>query len=155
MGMKSLPDPASKTGLGTAGAQEEIVVSIRSDLDIVAARQRGRTLAESLGFGPSDSTLVATAISELARNILVYAQCGEVRLALVENSGKRGLMIIAADQGPGIPDLRLALQDGFSTSRSLGLGLPGVRRLMDEFEIQSSVGRGTRVVVKKWLANSR
>lgn len=125
-------------------------MAINSDQDIVAARQRGRALAVELGFSAVDSTLVATAISELARNIVSYAGTGEITLRTIQNSTRQGILIVAADEGPGIHDLRQALRDGFSTSGSLGLGLPGVRRLMDEFEIASQPGRGTRVEVKKW-----
>jgi serine/threonine-protein kinase RsbT len=125
-------------------------VAINSDQDIVAARQRGRALAVELGFSAVDSTLIATAISELARNIVSYAGTGEIALKTIQNSTRQGILIVAADEGPGIHDLRQALRDGFSTSGSLGLGLPGVRRLMDEFEITSQPGRGTRVEVKKW-----
>ena len=127
-----------------------IRVAINSDQDIVAARQRGRALAVELGFSAVDSTLIATAISELARNIVSYAGTGEITLKTIQNSTRQGILIVAADEGPGIHDLRQALRDGFSTSGSLGLGLPGVRRLMDEFEIASQPGRGTRVEVKKW-----
>jgi len=127
-----------------------IRVAINSDQDIVAARQRGRALAGELGFSAVDSTLIATAISELARNIVSYAGTGEITLKTIQNSTRQGILIVAADEGPGIHDLRQALRDGFSTSGSLGLGLPGVRRLMDEFEIASQPGRGTRVEVKKW-----
>jgi serine/threonine-protein kinase RsbT len=127
-----------------------IRVAINSDQDIVAARQRGRALAAELGFSAVDSTLIATAISELARNIVSYAGTGEITLKTIQNSTRQGILIVAADDGPGIHDLRQALRDGFSTSGSLGLGLPGVRRLMDEFEIASQPGRGTRVEVKKW-----
>lgn len=125
-------------------------MAINSDQDIVAARQRGRALAVELGFSAVDSTLIATAISELARNIVSYAGTGEITLKTIQNSTRQGILIVAADEGPGIHDLRQALRDGFSTSGSLGLGLPGVRRLMDEFEIASQPGRGTRVEVKKW-----
>jgi serine/threonine-protein kinase RsbT len=103
-----------------------------------------------MGFSPGDATLVATAISELARNIILYAKRGHITLQALANSGSRGIAIVARDEGPGIPDVRRALEDGYSTSRSLGLGLPGVRRLMDEFEIESEVNRGTRVTVRKW-----
>lgn len=127
-----------------------IRVAINSDQDIVAARQRGRALAAELGFSAVDSTLIATAISELARNIVSYAGTGEITLKAVQNSTQEGILIVAADEGPGIHDVRQALRDGFSTSGSLGLGLPGVRRLMDEFEITSQPGQGTRVEVKKW-----
>jgi serine/threonine-protein kinase RsbT len=123
---------------------------INSDQDIVLARQKGRALAAELGFSSGDATLIATAISELARNIVSYARKGEIVLRMVNNVERRGLSIIASDKGPGIPDIRQALRDGFSTSGSLGMGLPGVRRLMDEFEITSQPGRGTIVAVKKW-----
>lgn len=128
----------------------EARVPIRSDTDIVAARQEGRALSLLLGFSPTEATLVATAISELARNIVLYAKRGEVLLGFVEQRGRRGLVVVARDEGPGIPDVPRALMDGHSTSGGLGLGLPGVRRLMDEFEIVSEVGKGTTVTVKKW-----
>jgi serine/threonine-protein kinase RsbT len=125
-------------------------VAINSDQDIVTARQKGRALAIELGFSSGDATLVATSISELARNIVSYARKGEIQLNTVQGSGRQGILIIASDDGPGIPDIRQAMRDGFSTSGSLGLGLPGVRRLMDEFEIASEPGQGTIVKVKKW-----
>ncbi|HEV2617171.1 MAG TPA: anti-sigma regulatory factor [Candidatus Acidoferrales bacterium] len=128
----------------------EAAVQIRGDTDIVGARQKGRMLAATLGFSSSELTLIATAISELARNIVQYAKQGEIILRLLERGGQRGIMVRAKDQGPGIPDIRKALQDGFSTSRSLGLGLAGVRRLMDEFEIESRIGFGTTVTARKW-----
>jgi serine/threonine-protein kinase RsbT len=128
----------------------EIRVAINSEQDIVLARQKGRAMATELGFSSGDSTLVATAISELARNIVSYARKGEITLKGVQGSSRVGIMVVASDEGPGIPDIRQALRDGFSTSGSLGLGLPGVRRLMDEFEITSQPGRGTTVAVKKW-----
>jgi serine/threonine-protein kinase RsbT len=128
----------------------DIQVAINSDQDIILARQKGRALAAELGFAASDATLIATAISELARNIVSYAHRGEIALKIVNGADRRGLSIVASDRGPGIPDIRQALRDGFSTSGSLGMGLPGVRRLMDEFEITSQPGRGTTVVVKKW-----
>ena len=128
----------------------EIKVSITSDQDIVQARQKGRALAMEMGFGSGDATLIATAISELARNIVSYARRGQISLKVVDGGGRYGLSIIASDEGPGIPDIRQALRDGFSTSGSLGIGLPGVRRLMDEFEITSQPGQGTTVAVKKW-----
>ena len=128
----------------------EICVSIASDQDVVAARQQGRALAANLGFSPGDSTLIATAISELARNIVSYAKRGEIVLGSIHNSDRRGVMVVARDEGPGIPCIDQALRDGYSTSGSLGLGLPGVRRLMDEFEIASEVGRGTTVTIRKW-----
>lgn len=129
---------------------EEVQVAINSDQDIVSARQKGRQMATELGFSSGDATLIATAISELARNIVSYASKGQITLKMVNGLSRQGISVIATDDGPGIPDIRQALRDGFSTSGSLGLGLPGVRRLMDEFEIASQPGRGTRVAVKKW-----
>lgn len=129
---------------------DEVRIRVAADVDIVTARQRGRALAADAGFSPGNATLIATAISELARNILLYAGAGEILLAQLEAAGRRGIRVVARDSGPGIPDLQQALQDGYSTSRRLGLGLPGVRRLMDEFEIDTRVGLGTTVVVKKW-----
>jgi serine/threonine-protein kinase RsbT len=128
----------------------EIRVAINSDQDIVLARQKGRAMAAELGFSSGDATLIATAISELARNIVSYAGRGEITLKNVQGSSRVGILVIAEDDGPGIPDIRQALRDGFSTSGSLGLGLPGVRRLMDEFDIASQPGQGTTVTVKKW-----
>lgn len=129
---------------------ETIRVPINSDKDIVAARQSGRTLALSLGFSETDSTLIATAISELARNIVTYAKKGEVRIRAERDTNRRGISVIAQDNGVGISNITLALQDGFSTSGSLGLGLPGVKRLVDEFDIASQVGHGTVVAIRKW-----
>jgi serine/threonine-protein kinase RsbT len=129
---------------------EEVQVAINSDQDIVSARQKGRQMATELGFSTGDATLIATAISELARNIVAYARRGQITLRMLNGLNRRGISVMASDDGPGIPDIHQALRDGFSTSGSLGLGLPGVRRLMDEFEIASQPGRGTRVAVKKW-----
>ncbi len=129
---------------------QETTVPVNADIDIVTARQKGRELARDLGFTSTDLALIATAISELARNIILYANSGEIVLSVVENGTRRGLKVIARDDGPGIPDIERALEEGFSTSRSLGLGLSGVRRLMDEFDIVSEVGNGTTVTVKKW-----
>lgn len=128
----------------------EIEVAINADQDIVLARQKGRALASELGFAAGDATLIATAISELARNIVSYARQGQIVLRVLNTGSRKGLLIVASDRGPGIPDVRQALRDGFSTSGSLGMGLPGVRRLMDEFEITSQPGQGTTVAVKKW-----
>lgn len=125
-------------------------VAIRADVDIITARQRGRDLGMELGFPKTDLALIATAISELARNILTYADQGEIEVAVEESTGRRGLVIVARDEGPGIADISLALQDGYSTSRSLGIGLPGVRRLMDEFELTSEPGSGAVVRATKW-----
>jgi len=130
---------------------DEARVTVASDTDIVTARQRGRMLASQLGFTSGDATIVATAISELARNIVLYAKRGEVIVMPVEVKDNRGLIITARDEGEGIADIRQAMQDGYSTSGRLGVGLPGVKRLMDEFEIVSEAGKGTTVIVKKWM----
>jgi serine/threonine-protein kinase RsbT len=130
---------------------QDILVAIRSDADIVLARQRGRALAADIGFTATDATLIATAISELARNIVTYAQQGEVMMHSVETTQTKGIVIIARDSGPGIRSIPDALRDGYSTSGGLGLGLPGVKRLMDEFAIESEPRRSTTVTVKKWL----
>lgn len=123
---------------------------VGADVDIVTARQKGRELAAQCGLSSTDLAVVATAISELARNIVRYAVRGEIVLRRVENGTKRGIEVVATDDGPGISDVPLAMQDGYSTSGGLGLGLPGVRRLMDEFDIVSRFGKGTTVTVKKW-----
>jgi serine/threonine-protein kinase RsbT len=129
---------------------EEIRMRISSDLDIIAARRKGRELAKELGFGPTDLAIIATAISELSRNIVVYARGGEITLKSREENDAPVIIVVASDNGSGIADVAEAMQDGYSTSGSLGLGLPGVRRLMDEFEIVSRVGKGTTVTAKKW-----
>ena len=128
----------------------EASIRIDNDADIVEARQKGRELAGRLGFSATDLVLITTTISELARNIVLYANNGEVRIAELRDNGKDGVVVIARDEGPGIANVEKALQDGYSTSGSLGLGLPGVRRLMDEVEIHSALGRGTTVIAKKW-----
>lgn len=132
------------------GIELDVMVPIRSDQDIVTARQHGRKLALRLGLTSMDAVLVASAISELARNVLQYAGTGNVRLTRIERSGQVGLAVVVRDEGPGIADIAEALQNGFSTSGSLGLGLPGVKRLMDEFDIESELRRGTTVSVRKW-----
>lgn len=130
--------------------RSETRVEIRADGDVVTARQQGRELAGRLGFSASDATLVATAISEVARNILSYARAGEIRIGIVSEAGRHGIQVVAADRGPGIDDLDKALQDGFSTGQGMGLGLPGARRLMDDFLISSAPGEGTTVTMTKW-----
>lgn len=129
----------------------ETRVTIHSDADIIAARRMGRELAEGVGFGGSELTVIATAISEIARNIIEYAGSGEIILRQAQQGAKRGILVIARDRGPGIPDVELAMQDGYSTSKGIGLGLPGARRLMDEFDVDSAVGKGTTVTMKKWV----
>ena len=132
-------------------AAAEVRVAIASDDDVVAARQAGRRLAEALGLTTTDLTLVATAISEVARNITAYAGRGEIVVRRVELDGARGIEVVARDAGPGIADVERALQDGYTTGGGLGLGLPGARRLMDDFEIVSQPGVGTTVTMTKWV----
>jgi serine/threonine-protein kinase RsbT len=128
-----------------------ITIEISEEGDIVVARQKGRSIAKNLGFSVVDQCRIATGISELARNIFLYASTGLIMiLTLIENN-RTGLEIIAKDMGPGIPDIKLAMLDGYSTSNGLGMGLPGTKRLMDEFEIISETGTGTEIIVKKWL----
>jgi serine/threonine-protein kinase RsbT len=126
------------------------VVSIGSDRDIVTARQVGRQLAVTIGLSAGEATLIAAAVSELARNIVSYARGGEIALRVIRVQNRIGLTVIASDSGPGIVDVEQALRDGYSTSGSLGLGLPGVRRLMDEFDIRTGPNCGTTVTVTKW-----
>jgi len=128
----------------------ETVVPINTDTDVVAARQKGRELATVLGFVSTDSTLLATAISELARNIIRYAKKGEILIASVQSGDRVGITVVARDNGPGIANISLAMQDGYSTSGGLGLGLPGVKRMMDEFHLASDENNGTKVTIKKW-----
>ena len=131
--------------------ENEARVGISSAADIVTARQKGRTLATELGFNGSDLTLIATAISEVARNIVTHAKSGIIILAPTNGGGKHGISIVARDEGPGIRDVNRAMQYGYSTGKGLGVGLPGAKWLMDEFEIESKVGNGTKVTMKKWL----
>ena len=126
-------------------------IAILSDSDVVRARQVGRSLAASIGFSQTDQALIATAISELARNIVLYARSGEVVVDALEDGGRRGMLVVARDEGPGIQDVERALEAGFSTSGGLGLGLPGVRRLMDDMKVESKRGRGTTITARKWL----
>lgn len=132
------------------GDEDTIRVPIRSDPDIVNARRAVRELAAGLGFPKVEQTLVATAVSEMARNIVRFATEGEVVLEAVSDAGRDGIQVVARDAGPGIPDVEAASQDGYSTYAGLGLGLPGSRRVMDEFEIESEPGHGTTVRMTKW-----
>jgi serine/threonine-protein kinase RsbT len=127
-------------------------ISIASDTDIVKARQVGREMAATGGCGATDLTMVATAISEIARNMLTHAGGGDVQFELVEHNGRRSLLITAHDDGPGIVDVNRALEDGFTTGEGLGLGLPGARRLMDEFTVITEPQRGTTVIMRKWCS---
>jgi serine/threonine-protein kinase RsbT len=128
---------------------DEVRVAVRADADVVAARRAARELAARLGFSSTDLTEIATAVSEVVRNIVRFADAGEVLVELLDQP-RRGIRITARDSGPGIPDVQEALRDGYSTYRGLGLGLPGARRLMDEFAVASELGRGTTVTMTKW-----
>jgi len=130
--------------------EREIAMPIRSDLDVLKARQQGKELAAGLRFTNSELTIIATAISEIARNTVLYAKIGRLTLNVLRQGSKRGIQIVVEDQGPGIADLGMAMQDGYSTSHGLGIGLPGSKRLMDEFNIKSEVGKGTTIVMTKW-----
>ena len=129
----------------------EIVVAINNPDDIVDARKAGHQLALELGFSLTDVTMIATAISEVARNITSYAGRGAVRVAVADREGRKALIIRAEDEGPGIADIERAMEDGYSTGRGLGLGLPGARRLMDRLIVESEVGRGTVIEMWKWV----
>lgn len=125
--------------------------AIKADFDIVKVREYARDLADEIGFSTNERTLIATAVSEICRNIIEYAQEGEVSILPVHKNPKTGITITVADQGPGIEDLEQAMQDGYSTGRGMGVGLPGTKRIMDYFDIQSEPGKGTRIVMSKWL----
>lgn len=126
-------------------------INILKELDIVGARQLGRDMTKDIGFGIVDQARVTTAISELARNIYLYADQGKICCEAIDKMGKRGIRLTANDQGPGIEDISKVMQDGYSTSGGLGAGLPGVKRLMDEFDLQSEKGKGTSITAIKWL----
>jgi serine/threonine-protein kinase RsbT len=129
----------------------DVVVAIECADDIVTARQAGRDMATKLDFSLTDVTMITTAISEVARNISKYADHGEIRLNVTTRRAHRALMVQAVDHGPGIANPDQALEDGFSTGKGLGLGLPGSRRLMDDFQLESTLGEGTTVTMWKWL----
>jgi serine/threonine-protein kinase RsbT len=129
---------------------DEIRVAIRTDADVVTARQEARTMGAALGFSSTDLTLLATAISEIARNITTYAGEGEVELRVRSEAGRAGIEVVATDEGPGIANVELAMQDGYTTGNGLGLGLPGTRRLVDDFELETAPGAGTRIRMVKW-----
>jgi serine/threonine-protein kinase RsbT len=129
---------------------KDVRLKIDSPADIIAARQQARALAAIAGFSICDSTLITTAISEMSRNILEYAHHGEVTISLLKNGTRCGVSIVAVDEGPGIEDISQVMQDGYSSRQGLGIGLPGTRRLMDEFEISSKIGKGTTITMKKW-----
>ncbi len=126
------------------------IMQIRASEDIVRVRQEVRARAIEAGLGLVDQTKIVTAASELARNALDYGRGGEARLELLQEHGRRGLRIVFEDRGPGIPDVELALKDGFTTGKGMGLGLGGARRLCNEFHIVSAPGEGTRITIARW-----
>jgi RNA polymerase sigma factor (sigma-70 family) len=134
----------------TASVAGEVRIPIHTDADVVNARKQGRELAAQAGFSATELTIIATAISEIARNIVMFAKRGEILVSLVGENSRQGVTVVARDSGPGIPNLEQALQDGYSGYGGMGLGLPGSRRLMDEFEVSSEVDRGTTVTMTKW-----
>lgn len=129
----------------------DIVVDVMNSDDIIAARYAGHQLARDLGFSLTDVTMIATAISEIARNITSYAGRGAVSVAIADREGRKALVVRAEDQGPGIADIERAMEDGYTTGRGLGLGLPGARRLMDRLVVESAPGRGTVIEMWKWV----
>ena len=133
----------------------EVRVPIESAVDIVTARQKSRSLALELGFDGAEVTLIAAAISEVSRNIVEYAGQGRLILQPTNHGAKRGLCVVAEDNGPGIKDVAQAMQYGYSSRRGLGVGLPGAKLLMDEFDIVSKVGVGTTITMKKWVQNAK
>jgi RNA polymerase sigma factor (sigma-70 family) len=139
----------------TASLAGEVRIPIHADADVVTARKQGRELAAQAGFSATELTIVATAISEIARNIVMFAKRGEIVVSLVGENGRQGVTVVARDSGPGIPDLERAIQDGYSGYGGMGLGLPGSRRLMDEFDISSEVDKGTTVTMTKWRQAGR
>lgn len=132
-----------------------IICNIRREVDVYVAIGRGREIATALGFNTIDRTRIEIVILELTRNLLVHANGGELRFEKIERQGQQGIAIETIDTGPGIADIALALRDGYSTAHTLGAGLPGVKRLMDEFSIESTVNVGTRVRAIKWVPQRR
>lgn len=130
--------------------QKTETMVIQSSGDVVLVRQAVRQMALEIGFGLVDQTKIVTAASELARNTLDYGRGGTAKLETLEEGRRRGIKLTFEDRGPGIPDIELALKDGFTTGSGLGMGLSGAKRLANEFEIQSAVGEGTRVTIIRW-----
>jgi serine/threonine-protein kinase RsbT len=130
---------------------DEWRVPIVSVADIVAARQKGRSMAVEIGFEGSDVTLIAAAISEVSRNIVEHAGAGEIILRCIHKGAKQGISVVASDQGPGIADIERAMEYGYSTGNGMGVGLPGAKWLMDDFDIESKAGAGTIITMNKWL----
>ena len=125
-------------------------IEVRGERDIVAARSMARALASELGFGVIDQSRITTAVSELTRNIVRYATNSKGQVVFRQTAGRAGIEIVVSDEGPGIEDINLVLQDGYTSSGGMGLGLPGTKRLMDEMTIESAPGKGTTIVIRKW-----
>ncbi len=126
-------------------------VIIEKEWDIVKARQFGREVAREVGFGMVDQARIATAISELARNIYLYTDSGKLCFEIINNVEQKGISMLSVDNGPGMEDISQVMEDGYSTSGGLGAGLPGVQRLVDQFDIQSEPGKGTEIRAVKWV----
>lgn len=139
--------------MGELVAVLPIIIPIRDDVHAIIASQNGRRLAGELGFNAVEQAALSTAILELGRNIVKYAAAGEVVLEAIQDNGRAGVRVVVSDQGPGIPDIELAMRDGYSTGNSLGLGLPGAKRLMSTFELKSALGQGTTITMIKWKAS--
>lgn len=144
-----LPSPTTQTSMPVERSEE---LPIRSSEDVVVVRQAVRKEAVSVGFNLVDQTKIVTASSELARNTLIYGGGGKIRLEVISEGLRRGLRLEFKDEGPGIPNIELALRDGYTSGEGMGLGLGGARRLSHEFTIESEVGRGTRVTITRWKA---
>ncbi|HEY0846358.1 MAG TPA: anti-sigma regulatory factor [Noviherbaspirillum sp.] len=128
----------------------EIFLDLATDLDVMRARQCAERLTADLRFHGRERAMIAIVISEIVRNTVLYAYKGRISLKVIQDGRRRGLLVVVKDDGPGIPDLGLAMQDGYTTSRGLGIGLPSAKRLMDEFDIVSEVGKGTTITMTKW-----
>lgn len=135
--------------------QDAGFLHIKSENDIVSCRKLIRDLTTQLGFGVTDVTRIVTSVSELARNVFIHAKQGEMHWKLMQKVGSIGIELVFIDQGPGIADIGLAMQPGFTTTNTMGMGLPGVKRLMDEMQIDSAIGTGTTVTVTKWAKARR
>ncbi len=130
---------------------QEIRINIRTNQDIMPAVMRAGEYCREAGFDEAGWRMVSTVVSELAHNIVKYADYGSIRLRRVRSRTRQGVEVVAEDNGPGIADVERALEDGFSSSGTLGLGLPGIRRMVDDFEIESTLGQGTKLLVRKWV----
>ncbi|MBT6515885.1 MAG: anti-sigma regulatory factor [Crocinitomicaceae bacterium] len=126
-------------------------MNISGEADVAYAALDAKNYAKEIGFSNSDQYMISTAVSELARNILVYAKKGTIYLKTIEEKSKKGVEVVAEDSGPGIKDIEKALEDNFSTGGTMGVGLPGAKRLMDDFQIDSRHNQGTKIIIRKWI----